>query len=304
MSPKTGTEQAWALASIALHDALTDFILSRQAMLCSTGTMRWYGYTAGRFLQWLEGQGITQPEEVTARLVRAYLAELSPGLADTTLHGHARAIRTLVRFWHEEGYLSQPVKFAMPKLAEKRLPVLDASQLEKVIKACQNTRDKALVLLLADTGLRRAEIVALNWLDIDIPSGLVRVVKGKGGKARSVIAGATTRRALLAYRRTLDRRGDSDPLFQTDEGTRLTIGGLRSALVRIGKRAGIHVSPHMLRRTFATLSRRAGMDVIMLQALLGHSSLGMTEHYIRWIDDDLQEAHAKHGAIDNLSMLK
>jgi integrase len=56
---------------------------------------------------------------------------------------------------------------------------------------------------MVDTGMRRAEVVALNWGDIDISTGLVQVIRGKGGKARSMVVGATTRRALLAYRRTL-----------------------------------------------------------------------------------------------------
>jgi integrase len=60
----------------------------------------------------------------------------------------------------------------------------------------------------------------------------------------------------------------------------LTPGGLRSAFERIGKRAGLKITPHALRRTFATLSRRAGMDLLELQALMGHASLDMTKHYI------------------------
>ena len=95
----------------------------------------------------------------------------------------------------------------MPRLEKKRLPVLTAEQLKQIVNAC-NVRDKAIVLFLVDSGLRRAEVVSLSWADVDMTSGLVRVKRGKGKKDRSAVIGATTRRALLAYRRTLaDREG-------------------------------------------------------------------------------------------------
>jgi len=190
MSRKTQQKQAWALASVALQDAFTDFMLSRQAMLCTSETLRFYRNTAGKFLKWLEDRGVTSPDEVSGRYVRAYLADHSY-YADTTLHGHARAIKTLVRFWHDEGYLAQSVKFAMPRLSKKRLPYLTANQLKLVLKATIKLRDKALIMLLADSGLRNSETLALNWGDLDISSGLVLVKRGKGGKARSVVIGAT-----------------------------------------------------------------------------------------------------------------
>src|SRR3990172_1779329 len=103
MSPKTKTVTKWALDSFALADAWTDFILSRQAKLCTPGTIKFYGFTAGRFVQWLESQGITAPDQVSARLVRAYLASLTN--SQQTIANNARAIRVLVRFWYAEKYL-------------------------------------------------------------------------------------------------------------------------------------------------------------------------------------------------------
>ena len=159
-------------------------------MNCTPATMDFYKFTAGVFLAWCEAQG------VTARYVRSYLAGLANlGRKDTTLHPKARAIRTLVRFWHAENYIPAPVKFEMPKLAKKRLPVLTAEQLQQIAKAC-NVRDKAIVLFMADSGLRRKETILLNWGDVDMQSGLVRVRQGKGKKDRSAVIGAKVRRAL------------------------------------------------------------------------------------------------------------
>jgi integrase/recombinase XerD len=102
----------------------------------------------------------------------------------------------------------------------------------------------------------------------------------------------------LAYRKQVDPELEQ-PLFQTKNGGRLTNNGLRSLLLRVGKRAGVVVSPHALRRTFATLSLRAGMNLLHLQGLLGHSTFEMTRRYVQMIDDDLLEAHKEHGPIDN-----
>jgi integrase/recombinase XerD len=295
---KTKTAHLWQLASVSLYDAYTDFILSRQAMNCTPMTLSFYRHTAGAFLQWIESQAVTDHAEITARHVRAYLAGLiALGRKDTTLHAHARAIRTLLRFWHAEGYIPSLVTFDMPRLEKKRLPVLTAHQLRQIVKAC-NVRDKAIVLFMVDSGLRRGEVVRLNWADVDMQTGLVRVRQGKGKKDRSAVIGATTRRALLAYRRTLaDRDG---VLFQTDEGTRFTGNGLMMMFRRLQKRTGIHITAHSLRRTFTILALRAGMNALHLQNLGGWASLDMVQHYAQMVDEDLLQEHKAHSPVDNL----
>ncbi|MCW5875090.1 MAG: tyrosine-type recombinase/integrase [Anaerolineales bacterium] len=288
-----------ASASISLEEAFTDFILSREAMLCRPRTIQFYIFTLGKFMNWLEEGSVVEASEISARHVRMYLSAMAQReLADTYIHSHARAVRTFVRFLYSEGYHPEEVKFQMPTLAQKRLPVLSADDLRQVISVCKRPRDLALMLLMADTGVRRAELCGLNWGDVDVKKGTIAIREGKGGKFRTVIAGVRTRRALLKYRRTIAAEA-SAPVLQTRSGGRMTHAGLRSMLLRIGKRAGIHLSPHMLRRTFATLSLRAGMNPLHLQGLLGHSSLEMTNHYVQMLDDDLQVAHKAFGPIDN-----
>jgi site-specific recombinase XerD len=305
MPPQTATQQKWYLASLALTDAYTDFILSRQAMQCQPTTHDFYKYTAGVFLNWVEGQSVTSPEQVNARLVRQYLAALATkGKSDKTLHAHARAIRTLLRFWYAEKYIPEPVTYATPRMEKKRLPVLSADELNKILSACKNPRDKALILFMADSGLRRGETTSLNWGDVDIMSGLVRVKRGKDGKARSAVVGATTRRALLAYRRTLGSPSDDSPMFISRSGGRFTGTGVLLIFRRLTAKTGIHITPHSLRRTFVILSLRAGMDVLHLQAMLGYAGLDMVQHYAQMVDDDLLQEHKAHSPIDNLSRLK
>ena len=93
MSARITTQQKWYLASLALNDAYTDFILSRQAMQCKPATFEFYRYTTGVFLTWAEGQNVNAPEQIDARLIRYYLADLvSKGKSDKTVNANARAI--------------------------------------------------------------------------------------------------------------------------------------------------------------------------------------------------------------------
>lgn len=299
MRPKSDRTQEWTLASPTLYAAYTDFILSRHAIQCSKRTVEWYEETLGRILTWMVSRGVNGPGDITVQLIREYIAGmLGRKLSDSYAHMHARCIRTFMNFLHNEKYISEPVKIKMPKIAEKRLLCLTAEQVEKLIKACDETRDKALILLMVDTGLRREEVLSLDWEDVDITTGVVRVERGKGGKARSVVVGVTTRRALLAYRRELNM--PAGPLFVTRDSLRFLPMGLRAIFQRLQKKTGIKVTPHSLRRTFATMSLRAGMNPLHLQGLLGHSTLDMTRRYIQMVDADLVDAHKAHGPIDNL----
>lgn len=301
MPSRTGQIPKWASASRDLYDAYLDFIMSRQAMLCRERTVAWYSFTLDKVIGWMVSNGATQPKDITARQVRAYFADLtSRGLSEYSINNHARVIRTLLRFWYDEKYIPEPVKFKMPSVPNKLMRCLSVEEVEKVVRACILRRDKALVLFMVDTGARLAEVCALKWQDVDIPSGMIRIVEGKGGKTRSVVVGTETRRALLAYRRELENAEPSKAVFQVSTGKGLTPMGIRSVLERLSHRSGVKVNPHALRRTFATLSLRAGMNPLHLQALLGHTTLEMTKRYIQMVDDDLAVAHKEYGPVDNL----
>lgn len=284
----------------ALDEAYTDFILSKEAILVSKGTIKFYNGTTLRFIHWLKQGGIESPEFINSRHIRNYLAELTKNnYTDSYLHCFARGIKTFVRFLYFNDYMPKLLTFDMPPIRKKLLPVLSAEQCNIVIDACETRRDRALLLFMIDTGLRRAEICSLNWCHVDIKSGLVVLEKGKGSKPRSVVIGVNTRRALLNYKRDIKKFSDDKPLFQTPKGKRLLPNGLRSVILRLSKKTGIYFTPHALRRTFALLSLKAGMNIVYIQSLMGHSTLEMTRKYIQDIsDEDLIESHNKYSPID------
>ena len=185
----------------------------------------------------------------------------------------------------------------MPPRTKERPLILTPEQVQTVIDACLTLRDKLLITVLVDSGLRAEELMRLNWDDVDIGSGTLIVRKGKGGKPRTAVIGAKARRLVISYRRDVDHN-PSMPFIQTDNGSRMTYPGLRSVMTRLTERSGVHVTAHSLRRTFATLSLRAGMTPIHLQALMGHSTLEMTTEYVQLVYEDLMEAHRDHGPVD------
>jgi integrase/recombinase XerD len=76
---------------------------------------------------------------------------------------------------------------------------------------------------------------------------------------------------------------------------RLTQRGVQALFARLSKRAGLKVTPHALRRTFALMSLRQGMDVITISRLMGHATTEMTSHYLMLSDTDLLRSHEAHG---------
>jgi site-specific recombinase XerD len=287
-------------ASVSIKEAIFEFILSRQAMYCTDSTISWYRYNLGKFRKYLEDNEIWEASDIKATHVRGFLFELKEkNLSDSYIHGFARTIKTFMNFLVDEEYRPSTFKITMPKIASKKLPCLDAKELKSLIAQISGARKKAMVMVLSDTGIRKSELLALDWGDIDLLGGAVTVRSGKGRKFRSVVMGVSTRRIIMKYRRSVSHE-ISEPVFQNSRGIRLTGPALQSIFYRLRESTGIYVTPHALRRTFATLSLRAGMNVLHLQGLLGHSTLEMTRKYVQLTKDDYSEAHRKFGPIDNL----
>ncbi len=280
------------------RDALQDFFLAKRSALAAERTIEFYRRTAGDFVRWLLGQGITRPEDVSGQHVRSYLAGVRErGVSEATVRMHAAGVKAFCRFCTREWSMPAFV-IDMPRPEQKRMRLPSPGELGQLLEACPRPRDRALLLFLADTGARVSEAVALKWEDVDVETGLVRILRGKGRKARSVLIGIETRRALLRYRHTVPC-APADPLWGSRQG-RLTTWGVRSLFRRLERKTGLHFSPHDMRRFFATASLRGGMNVLHVQALLGHASLEMTRRYLSIVEDDLRRAHEEHGPVDRL----
>ena len=157
-------------------------------------------------------------------------------------------------------------------------------------------RDKAIVLVLLDTGVRVGEITRLKVSDVQ--QGQVYITpwgSGKKTKSRMVYIGRSATRAI--YRYLLDR--DLEILFSTKDGRDMNRNTVRHMIKRLGTRAGVqNAYPHRFRHTFAIQYLRNGGDVFTLQRLLGHSSLEMVRRYLQVADRDAQAAHRSASPVD------
>lgn len=282
-----------------IRDALSDFLLSCVASLRSPRTVSFYAERLRHFLAYLEAEGVTDPARLDAHLIRAFLAKQSKTVSPGTVHASARAVRAWVRFLERDGYLEHAPRFDMPRVLPKAQPVLSPEDVRRLLAACASERDRALVLFLLDTGARRAETAGVDWEDVNLQTGVVRLRTTKGGRPRVVILGARSRRALLRYRRGASH-ADAAPLWQTSDGLRLSYAGVREVIRRAGVRAGVKATPHAFRRTFATLALRGGMNLLHLAALMGHADLTMLRRYAVIVEEDLRKSHQEHGPVDSL----
>jgi integrase/recombinase XerD len=280
-------------------------MIAQEAARHSPATIRWYEQRLGRFITFLIERGIEAPENLSATDCRAFLVLLSRvQLKDNTLHGYAQVVKTFCRFLHREGFAATDAmsNVAMPKVAKRIMPAFAPGDVQKLLKACQSARDAAMVLCLLDSGARGSEFVTLRVGDIDLRTGTVRIIHGKGGKDRTCYLGAKARQKLVAYLRTRSEAGPASPLWVSDQtGDSLTYTGLAQAMRRLGNRAGVaNCSPHTFRRTCALWSLRAGMSVYHLQAIMGHNDLEVLRRYLALVEADSQDAHRRFGAVDNM----
>lgn len=290
-----------------LQRAADAFLLDKQVQGCTRLTLVWYRDYIGRLVIWLMAHQVTTPAGITLDLLRTYIVDVQGrGLAPKTVHHYATATKIFCKWLAAEGLVtSDPAaRLPRPKVPKKVLPALSKADVGKLLAACECERDKALLLFMLDTGARCGETVAVNIGDVDARTGAVTIVQGKGQKGRTVYLGANSRRALLRYLLVREHTGADAPLWTSQRpgyaGERLTTWGVTLILRRMGERAGVHAHPHMLRRTFAIASLRAGMDVARVAALLGHSDLATVRRYLDLVDDDLADAHREHGAVDSL----
>ncbi|MDY7543350.1 MULTISPECIES: site-specific tyrosine recombinase XerD [unclassified Cryobacterium] len=256
---------------------------------------------------WLEAERLTEPGQVTALHVSAFVRHLatraeSP-LTAASIARMLSTVRGLHRFLLEESLVGADVAHDVkpPKLATRLPKAISIEQVTLLLAATDGEevhqlRDKALLELLYATGARISEAVDLNVddvLDLDV----VRLT-GKGDKQRLVPVGSFARAAVEAYlvrgRPLLSARGPATPaLFLGLRGRRL---GRQNAWLLIraaAERAGLegHVSPHTLRHSFATHLLAGGADVRVVQELLGHSSVATTQLYTLVTADTLRDMY-------------
>lgn len=289
------------------------FQLRCRAQNLSAGMCANYEKTSRALRRALALAGGPQPAEVTVHHLRGAIdGWKAAGLASETLETRFRHLRTFFNFLHKDGLLLQNPAAALerPKV-ERRLirpftPEQFAVTLAQIRADPLGLRDRALLLLLADTGLRISEALGLNIGELDL-AGNTAVVMGKGRVERRVCWGETARRALMAWLRVRPEGKDTDYVFCNHFGGRLGSTPFQHRLKEYTRRAGIaanRLSCHALRHFWACQFLKSTGDLVTLSRLLGHTTLAMSKRYLNLTDDEvLAKARQLGSVLDRLGPL-
>ena len=264
-----------------------------------------YALDLERFTAFSGGREIPVPE--TAEQIQAYLDSLyAAGLAGRSVARHLTTIRNFYRHLQREQVMAHNPTELMgaPKIGQALPHYLNAGDMERLLEAPpaaapNGMRDRAMLQLLYASGLRVSELCAVELNDLNLTLGYLRVT-GKGNKQRLVPMGQTAIRAIEAYvtggRPAILKGRATRYIFVTSRGSKMTRQAFWKLLAAYGKSCGLfhHLSPHVLRHTFATHLLEGGADLRSVQTMLGHASIGTTQIYTHVARGRLRAVVDKH----------
>lgn len=272
---------------------VSTFLSAKRVEGCSEKSMQYYESTILNALNKI-GKGV---KDVSTDDLRKYLDDYQQrsGASKVTVDNIRRILSSFFSWLEEEFYIiKSPVRrIHKVKTGKVVKETYSDEALELMRDSCDNSRDLALIDILASTGMRVGELVKLNRNDIDFQNREC-IVTGKGNKQRIVYFDARTKVHLQNYLK--ERKDDNKALFVTllAPYERLQISGVEIRLRHIGKTLNMtKVHPHKFRRTLATMAIDKGMPIEQVQHLLGHQSLDTTLQYAMVNQSNVKMSHHK-----------
>lgn len=270
------------------------FLSAKRIEGCSEKSLKYYKTTIDKMLDELN----KDVKRISTDDVRTYLTQYQERKKSSkvTIDNIRRILSSFFSWLEDEDYiLKSPVRrIHKIKTRTNIKETYSDEALEIMRDNCTETRDLAIIDMLASTGMRVGEMVLLNRNDIDFNEREC-IVFGKGSKERVVYFDARTKIHLQNY---LESRKDNNPaLFVALKSPfkRLKIGGIESRLREFGKSLGLQkVHPHKFRRTLATMAIDKGMPIEQLQQLLGHRKIDTTLQYAMVKQSNVKIAHRKY----------
>ena len=265
-----------------LSSAVEAFLLNRRVANCTTCTIQTYEADLGRFVQAVD----KELAACTSLDVQHYLAALREKVKPITAHQHFSCLRAFFSWSVEAGLLETSPMRGLSSRAPKTLPrVPEDEEVRKLLAACPDTfegrRNRTLIALLADSGLRISEALRLRIEDVNFATRTLAVRGGKGQKDGVGFFGAETAQYLRSW---LSKRRDAHPedyLFLDRNGRSLTRSHAVHILHRLSVKAGFprKVGPHALRHYAATSILRQTGDLELVRQVLRHETLAMALRY-------------------------
>ncbi len=289
-------------------DALAAFLVSRQAAGRSANTVDWYRYMLDVFGRWLREEGLDDVRKIEPEHIELFLSQQrAAGHKPRTVQGRYRAVSALFGWLAKRNKVaSSPVanveRPATPRHEPRRADLADlAALLESIPRGdWVDLRDRLVIRMLFWSGLRRAELSALNVADVDLAEEQIHVRKGKGDKGRVVPLHPSLRVQVLEYLFHRPTLPGETALFLGLHGNgtprgRLLGGGMRQMLQRRATRANVpYWNPHAYRHAVAMKLLNDGeVELGIVSKILGHSSPEITRRiYADFTDSSVKRAYA------------
>ncbi|MCE5314431.1 MAG: tyrosine-type recombinase/integrase [Armatimonadota bacterium] len=295
-----------------LQRAINGFLSYCKSKHLSDRTTEYYSYRLKALSKYLaDKEKPSAPISLTAQTVREFITAESDSKSASTANHDYITLSAFFNYLVGDGFIeSSPMEHVdRPKRRKTVIDTFSMKQVDDILTTCgrdfAGVRDKAIVMMLVDCGLRASEMCGITLNDIDWTDCTVLVL-GKGDKERVVPFGQATRQALTAY--NARRAGvETDTYFVSTLGAQIDRHRLREIIgqrCELAKITGVRCSPHTFRHTMAVQYLRNGGDVFSLQKLLGHSSLDMTRKYAELSQTDVQDKHRLYSPADRLEAAK
>jgi len=260
-----------------------------------------YGKDLNIFLKFLEENKINEYSEIDYQLIRKFLEFLyEEDYSKKSIARHISSLRSFFKYLLKEDIIKNNpmILISNPKLDKKLPKYLYYEEMEKILSIPdRNTplgmRDLTILEMLYSTGVRVSELVNIKIEDIDFNERTIKIL-GKGNKERIVLYSKVLSNYLNDY---LIKRSTFNPnhnyLFINKFGNKLTDRGVRLIIDNILKKGSVnfHISPHMIRHTFATHLLDNGADLKCVQELLGHKNLSSTQIYTHISNEHLRKVY-------------
>ena len=231
-----------------------------------------------------------EPHRATLETLRGFISSLYGGRQAVSIARKVSTLKSYFRFLQRRGVIakSPAAEIMLPKIPKKIPRVLGVDDAVMLMESPTSPRDHAILELLYGCGLLVGELVGLQWGNLDLKEGWVRVL-GKGKKERMVPLGEKARQALVQFSENPEAGKLMGRVF------RLTSRSVQRMLRKNGLKAGLvkKVTPHTLRHSYATHLMESGADLRGIQELLGHSSLSTTQRYTHVSVQKLMEVYDK-----------
>jgi integrase/recombinase XerD len=281
-----------------------DYLLVERGL--SSNTIASYGRDISQFASFSKEMGIDSTSDISEELLTQFLARLQrEKCASTSVARKLAAIRTFMKFLQREGDVKgNACEWVENPHPTKPLPkTLTEDEVTRLLRQPDTSemnglRDKAMLETLYATGLRVSELINLRADDVNLSVGFLRCI-GKGSKERIVPIGEVAIEMIGWYLdkcRPLFAKGQRNEfLFLTNRGGPMTRVGFWKIIKKHAKEAGIttHITPHVLRHSFATHLLEHGADIRSIQEMLGHASVATTQIYTHVTRDHLREVYKK-----------